>query len=82
VPLSDTAAAQSGGLLNAGSVLLVIDHRATRSAPPKIAAAELYNATLSFIAQRRCVRHLRCRIARRIRARQRRCLNRFALGAS
>jgi hypothetical protein len=50
VLLSDTAAAQSRELLEAGSVLRVIDHRVMRSAPPKIAATELYNATLSIIA--------------------------------
>jgi hypothetical protein len=31
-------------------VLLVIDHRAVRSTLPEDWAAELYNATLSFIA--------------------------------
>jgi hypothetical protein len=61
VPLSDTATAQSGELLKAGPVLLVIDHRAMRSALLKIAATELDNATLSCIAQRQCTPLLRCR---------------------
>jgi predicted DNA-binding ribbon-helix-helix protein len=67
-------------VLNAGSVPLVIDHRAMRSALPKIAATESYNATLLIIAYARDI----CAIASLsyVRARQQRCLNRSALGAS
>jgi hypothetical protein len=61
VPLSDTAAAQSGELLKAGPVLLVIDHRdAIRSAqdcgPTSI--TQRYRSS-------RMARHLRRRIVRR-----------------
>jgi hypothetical protein len=82
VPLSDTAAAQSAELLRAGSVLLVIDHRAMRSALPKIAATS--SITQRYQSSRSDDARIICAVASLsyVRARQQRCLNRFALGAS
>jgi hypothetical protein len=54
-----------------------------RSTLPEDWAAELYNATLSFIARSDDARII-CAVASRsyVPARQQRCLNRSALGAS